>query len=62
MRGLVSSACYAVYPRRVLAVRGGAMRTFASLAAFVTLCLVCLGVYLIRDEFADPQRRTRSAC
>jgi hypothetical protein len=54
MRGFVSSACYAAHPKRVLAVRGGAMRTFAGLAIFLTLCLLCLGVYLIQDEFADP--------
>jgi hypothetical protein len=54
MRSLVSSACYAAHPEKVLAVRGGAMRTFAGLAIFLTLCLLCLGVYLIQDQFAEP--------
>lgn len=54
MRGLVSSAGYAVHSKRVLAVRGGAMRTFAGLAIVLTLVLLCLGVYLIQDQFAQP--------
>src|ERR1700685_3656757 len=54
MRGLVSSAGYAVHSKRVLAVRGGAMRTFAGLAIVLTLVLLCLGVYLIQDQFAHP--------
>ncbi len=54
MRGFVSSAYYAAHPKKVLAVRGGAMRTFAGLAVFLTLALVFLGVYLIHDQFAQP--------
>jgi len=54
MRGFVSSAYYAAHPKKVLAVRGGAMRTFAGLAVFLTLGLVFLGVYLIQDQFAQP--------
>ncbi len=54
MSGFVSSALYAAYPRKVLAVRGGAMRTFGGLALFLTLGLLFLGVYLIHDEFAQP--------
>jgi hypothetical protein len=45
MRGFASSVRYAVRTEKPLAIRGGAMRTFGSLAAFVTLALLCLGVF-----------------
>ena len=54
MFGFVSSALYAAHPKKALAVRGGAMRTFSGLAVFLTLGLLFLGVYLIQDEFAQP--------
>lgn len=53
MRGFLANARYASQFERPLAVRGGAMRTFVGLAAFLTLGLLCLGVYLIRDQFAQ---------
>jgi hypothetical protein len=30
------------------------MRTFGGLAIFLTLGLLCLGFYLIEDQFANP--------
>lgn len=54
MRGLMASAYHAAHPKRALAVRGGAMRTFVGLAVCLTLSLLCLGVYLIWDQFVEP--------
>ena len=45
MRGFASSVRYAVRTEKPLAIRGGAMRTFGSLAAFVTLALLCLAFF-----------------
>ena len=42
------------HPGRSLAARGGPMRTFASFTIFLALTLLCLGAYLIEDEFANP--------
>ena len=54
MRGFASSVRYAVRTEKPLAILGGAKRTFGSLAAFVTLALLCLGVFLIQNLFANP--------
>jgi len=35
-------------------MRGRAMRTFSSIAIFLALTLLSLGVYIIREEFANP--------
>jgi hypothetical protein len=37
-----------------LIIRGRAMRTFSSMAIFIALTLLALGVYIIREEFANP--------
>ena len=42
------------HPQRALAVRGRAIRTFGGLAIVLALGLLCLGVYLIEDEFSNP--------
>ena len=39
---------------RPLVVRGGLFRTFGSLAAFLALVLLSLGIYLIEDTFSNP--------
>lgn len=49
MGGFLANARYASQFERPLAVRGGAMRTFVGLAAFLTLGLLCLGFWLIWD-------------
>lgn len=37
-----------------LVVRGGLSRTFGSLAGFVALGLLSLGIYLLAEAFAHP--------
>lgn len=54
MRGSALSMLGGVHPEKSLAVRGGAMRTFAGIAAFLTLALLSVGAYLIEEEFAHP--------
>lgn len=39
---------------RTLVIRGRAMRTFGSMAIFLALILLALGVYIIKEEFANP--------
>lgn len=39
---------------RPLVVRGGLFRTFGSLAGFLALVLLTLGIYLIEDTFSNP--------
>ena len=41
-------------PRRPLVVRGGLARTFGSLAGFLAVSLLCWGIYILADAFADP--------
>jgi hypothetical protein len=53
MPGFASSVRYAMRTQKPLAIPGWAMRTFGSLAAFVTLALLCLGIFLIQDLFAN---------
>ena len=43
-------------PRRALIVRGGLLRTFGSLAGFLSLLLLCTGIYLIQDALQHPLR------
>ena len=54
MRNNLFSALSAAHPQRALAVRGRAIRTFGGLAVVLALGLLCLGVYLIEDEFSNP--------
>jgi hypothetical protein len=54
MRSNLFSALAAVHPERALVVRGRAIRTFGGLAIVLALGLLCLGVYLIEDEFSNP--------
>ena len=42
------------HPGRSLVIRGRAMRTFSSIASFLALTLLALGVYIIKEEFANP--------
>lgn len=39
---------------RTLVVRAGLFRTFGSLAGFLALVLLTIGVYLIEDTFTNP--------
>jgi hypothetical protein len=54
MRGFATGVLYALRTQKPLAIRGGAMRTFGSLAAFVTLAFLYLGIFLIQELFANP--------
>jgi divalent metal cation (Fe/Co/Zn/Cd) transporter len=54
MRGILRSMFVAAHPGRALAIRGRAMRTFGSLVLFAALILLCVGAYILRQEFADP--------
>jgi len=37
-----------------LVVRGGLGRTFGSLAYFLAVLFLCLGIYILDDAFSDP--------
>lgn len=39
---------------RPLVVRGGLTRTFGSLAGFLVVSFLCLGIYILADAFSDP--------
>jgi hypothetical protein len=54
MRNNILSGLSGRHPERALTVRGRAIRTFGGLAIFLALGLLCLGVYLIENEFANP--------
>lgn len=54
MRGGALSTFPGAHPGKSLAARGAAIRTFGSFAIFVALSLLCLGIYIIADEFANP--------
>jgi uncharacterized membrane protein len=41
-------------PVKPLVVRAGLFRTFGSLAGFLALVLLTLGIYLIEDTFTSP--------
>src|SRR5207245_10534634 len=43
-----------VRPPKPLAVRAGLARTFGSLAGFVVLTFLCLGLYILEDAIANP--------
>jgi hypothetical protein len=42
------------HPARPLVLRGGLFSTFGSLAGFLALVLLSLGIYLLEDCFSDP--------
>jgi multisubunit Na+/H+ antiporter MnhG subunit len=42
------------HARKSLVARGGLARTFGSLACFLALTLLGLGVYILADAFANP--------
>ena len=42
------------HPARPLVLRGGLFSTFGSLAGFLALILLSLGIYLLDDTFSDP--------
>jgi hypothetical protein len=52
-----------VAPRssRSLAARGGLAHTFGSLTGFLVLCLLCWGIYILVDAFADPNNAGAAA-
>jgi hypothetical protein len=54
MAGKVRRVFAHAHPLGAFAVRGRAIRTFASFALAIALGLVVLGVYLIADEFRNP--------
>ena|SRR5215469_7752428 len=41
-------------PGRTLVIRGRAMHTFGSIATFLALTLLALGLYIIKEELANP--------
>ena len=43
-----------VRPPKPLAARAGPARTFGSLAGFVVLTFLCLGLYILEDAIANP--------
>ncbi len=54
MRDITVGVPAAGHPAKSLAVRGGTKRTFGSITVFFTLTLMCLGVYMIEEQFANP--------
>jgi hypothetical protein len=54
MRSIRRADVFGVHVGSPMFVRGRAMRTFAGLAVFLTLGLLCIGFYLIADEFVNP--------
>src|SRR5215472_5970790 len=54
MRSSVLEVLADPHPGRSLVIRGRAMRTFSSIASFLALFLLALGVYIIKEEFANP--------
>ena len=54
MRGSALEVLDDPHPGRTLVIRGRAMRTFSGIAIFLALTLLALGVYIIKEEFANP--------
>ena len=54
MRDELMIADSQTHQARPLVVRAGLFRTFGSLAGFLALVLLTLGVYLIEDTFSNP--------
>jgi hypothetical protein len=49
-----NSSLSVAHPIRSLVARGGTKRTFGSIAVFLALSFMCLGVYMIEEQFANP--------
>jgi hypothetical protein len=54
MRETNSSLLTAAHPAKSLAARGGTKCTFGSIAVFFALTFMCLGAYMIEEQFANP--------
>jgi hypothetical protein len=54
MRETNSSLLAPAQPAKSLAARGGTKCTFGSMAVFSALTFMCLGAYLIEEQFANP--------
>jgi hypothetical protein len=54
MRDTHFSFLAAAHPAKSLAARGGTKRTFGSIAVFFALTFMCLGAYMIEEQFANP--------
>jgi hypothetical protein len=54
MRDANFSVLAAAHPAKSLAARGGTKRTFGSIAVFFALTFMCLGAYMIEEQFANP--------
>jgi hypothetical protein len=54
MRDTNSSLLAPAHPAKSLAARGGTKRTFGSIAVFFALIFMCLGAYIIEEQFANP--------
>jgi hypothetical protein len=54
MRDTATSTGNGAHPVKSLAARGGTKRTFGSIVVFFALSCMCLGAYMIEDQFANP--------
>ena len=54
MRGGVIHHASGVRSPKPLIVRGGLVRTFGSLAGFLVVIFLCVGLYILQDAFANP--------
>jgi|SRR6266849_5419426 len=54
MRDTTANAPFSAHPAKSLATRAGAKHTFGSIAVFFALIFMCLGAYMIEDQFANP--------
>ena len=54
MRGGTLHHPWGVRPSRSLVVRAGLARTFGSLAGFLVVGFLFLGIYILADAFANP--------
>jgi hypothetical protein len=54
MRNTTAIAPAPEHPARSLVARGGTKSTFGSIAVFFALIFMCLGAYMIEEQFANP--------
>jgi hypothetical protein len=54
MRDTTAIVSVPEHPARSLAARGGTKHTFGSIAVFFALTFMCLGAYMIEEQFANP--------